>query len=640
MPRSLTLCILACGLAAADAVTVRVESMAFPTAIAEKTVRRGSPEDGSGFYPRGAWREETRTVEVVKLSNGLVEAWIVPAWGARLIRAIDLETKADYFWWTGKAKANLGWDAPGGVKPSFPFFEHGTHLDQPASWRVVEGADGSRTVAMDLRFTQYAQERERQRYGRFSDEALDVMVTLSPGSTVVRWRQRKENLAPLPRAERMWNDTLFPIQRPVTRQQVVNPKTKVAEEKEVEDRAAMQALNRIIYPVRYVTDHGPTTVHSSPHWTNPGNWDVSHFAIDAPWHFAGVFDVPSRTSRLRINDEQGPAAKLFSGWWAPFIEHWGGVGQVFERPGRLLPAWQPVEFTHRFWIAQGIGEVSYANDDAAVHVEGGRFELLTSRARNVSVNGAPAAPVGPHTVLTGAFDGKILKVVDAAGTVLLDQRFPLDRPVPAKDEVIPPEVKQKYDAIVASGGPEGETVATNEGAQGALDGIATNPRVAYRFGQFDTALRLLGEDHAPEADYLRGLIAWERDGKPDFGTATWQADYHRALQAVQAKDMKTAVAKAESYIAAVPTAWYPRLARACWARDAAAAKTLAAENPASPEAQLVLKLLGLPHELDKLLAGNAEAAKHVALFEAQLTTGAWQHPTRYPVPADKLPKAK
>jgi len=96
----------------------------------------------------------------------------------------------------------------------------------------------------------------------------------------------------------------------------------------------------------------------------------------------------------------------------------------------------------------------------------------------------------------------------------------------------------------------------------------------------------------------------------------------------------------DSYVRAVPNAWYPRLARACWAKDAAAAQALAEENPGSPEAQLVLKLLGRPHELDKLFASNTEAAKHVALFEAQLTRGAWQHPTRYPVPADKLPKAK
>ena len=584
-------------------------------------------------------RTEDRTVEVVKLNNGLIEAWVVPAWGARLIRTIDLTTKVDYFWWKEQGKTHLGWDAPGGVKPSFPFFEHGTHMEQPASCRVVANPDGSRTVAMDLRFTQYTEAREAARYGRFS-EALNVMVTVAPGSVLVKWRQRKENLSPMPRAERMWNDSIFPVQRPTVKRMVMDKKTKTEVEKEVEDREAMVKATRFIYPVRYATDHGPTTVHSSPHWSNLGNWDISHFAIDAPWHFVGVYDVPTAISRLRLNDEQGPAAKLYSAFWCDFAEHWGGVGQVFEQPGRLLPAYQPVEFTHRYWTAQGIGEVSFANDDAAVHVEGTSYELLTSREQTVSVNGAAPAKVGPHTVLKGGFDGKALKVTDAGGRVLLAQTFPLDRPTPAKGEAIPVEIRKKYDEIVASGNPEGETVATNEGAPGALNGIASNPRVAYRFGQFDQALSLLGDDHGPEADYLRGLIAWEKSEKVDFGKAQWQADYHRALQAVQAKDLQTAIAKADSYLTAVPDAWYPRLARACWAKDAAAAQVLASENPGSPEAQLVLKLLGQQHELDQLLKGNDEAAKHVAAFEAQLTTGAWKHPIRFPVPADKLPKAK
>ena len=639
MTRSLTLALLAISLSAADAVTVKVESMTFPMSVPEYEATRGGPP-GSGFYPRGAMRTENRTVDVVKLTNGMIEAWVVPAWGARLIRTIDLTTKVDYFWWKNEGKTHLGWDAPGGVKPSFPFFEHGTHMEQPASYRVVANADGSQTVAMDLRFTQYTEAREAARYGRFSDESLNVMVTVEPGSVLVKWRQRKENLSPMPRAERMWNDSLFPIQRPMVKKMVMNKKTKVEEEKEVEDREAMTKLTRFIYPVRYATDHGPTTVHSSPHWSNPSNWDISHFAIDAPWHFVGTFDVQTSTSRLRLNDEQGPAAKLYSAFWCDFAEHWGGVGYVFERPGRLLPAYQPVEFTHRYWTAQGIGEVNFANDDAAVHVAGTSYELLASREQTVSVNGAAPAKVGPHTVLKGSFDGKTLKVADASGKALLVQTFPLDRPTPAKDEVIPAEVKKKYDEIVASGNPEGETVAGNEGAPTALTGIASNPRVAYRFGQLDLALSLLGNDHGPEADYLRGLISWEKGEKVDFGAAAWQADYHRALQAVQAKDLKTAIAKADSYLKAVPNAWYPRLAKAFWAKDAAAAQSLASENPGSPEAQLVLKLLGQKHELDQLLKGNEEAAKHVSAFEAQLTTGVWKHPTRFPVPADKLPKAK
>lgn len=622
---------------AADPLKVTIEPMTFQVSVAEGTAR-GRIEPGSGFYPiRNTTKVVQRKVDVVKLDNGLVEAWVVPAWAGRLLRAIDKKTGVDYFRWGDTVEGHLPWGLPGGVKPSFPFFEHGTHLEQPAGYRIVKHDDGAVTVAMDMRFTQYTGRAENGRYGRFCDEALNIMVTLKPGSTVVYWRQRKENPNPLPRAERMWNDVFHPVARPTKTVQETDKKTGQIVEKTVEDRDQMKKLTRFIYPARWVSDHGPTTIHTSPHWTNPDNWDVSHFAIDAPYYFVGTYDVPNRVSRLRINDEQGPAAKLYTCFWADFCEHWGGVGYVFEKPGKLRPAYEPVEFTHRFWIAQGMGEVSYANDDVAVSVDGANFELAASRNMDVRVtdgSGKAVArgPVGPHTILRGQFDGTKLAVAEGE-KVLMSQTFPLDRPVPGKDTQVPPEVRARFNAILASVNLEGETVARNEGTQGALMGIATNPRIAYRFGQFDQAMKLLTNDRSPDADYLRGLMRWEQGLPVDFGTAGWQADYMRALLAVRIGDKQRAIERVDGYLKNVPNAWYPRLARAYWRGDKAAARTLADENPGSPEAQLVLKLLGEEHELDALLENNPQADTHVANFEGQITKGTWSHLPRYPVPA-------
>lgn len=608
----------------AAAVSVTVAPKTFKVEVADEA-KRGSQEKGTGYYPiKGSIRMESRTVDVVTLDNGLVEAWVVPAWGGRLLRARDKATGVDYFRWEEVIQGHLGWSLPGGVKPSFPFFEHGTHLEQPAGFRIVTNADGSATVAMDMRFTQYTSPADRDRYGRFGDEALNIMVTLRPGATVVEWRQRKENPNPLPRAERMWSDAIFPVARPLL------PDGR-------EDRDAMRRLTRFVFPARYVADHGPTKVQTSPLWNSPDNWDVSCFAVDAPYGFVGVYDSSNRINRLRLNDAEGPAAKLFTSYWGDFCEYWGGVGWVFEKPGRLLPAYQPVEFTHRFWIAQGIGEVAFANADTAVAVDGTTFELVLSHDAVVTVTDATGEPVatgpaGPHAVLKGRFDGKRL-VVSEGPRELLNRTFPLNRPVPVKDAVIPADVRQRFDEIVASSGAEGETVAHNEGMPGALDGVATNPRVAYRFGQFDRALALLGGAQTPEADYLRGLVAWERGEAVDFKSAGWEADYLRALQAIRKSDRSRAIALAANYVKHVPTAWYPRLAGAYWRQDKNAARTLAAENPGSPEGQLVLKLLGEPNELAALLANNPHADLHVTNFEAQLVKGEWKHLPRYPVAA-------
>jgi hypothetical protein len=604
---------------------------------------RGAKADGTGFYPirdpatkRPVMQARDQAVDVVVLNNGLVEAWVAPAWGARLLRARDLKTGVDYFRWSDDepVQNHLPWSLPGGVKASFPFFEHGTHLEQPAGYRIVRGDDGSVTVAMDTRFTQYTSPAERQRYGRFADESLAVWVTLRPGSSVVEWNQRKDNPNPLPRAERFWNDTLYPVDRPTVKTTVKN-KEGVEEEKRVTDMEKLRAGTKIIYPARWVTDHGPTALHTSPHHSALDNWNISHFAIDAPYGFVGVYDVATRTNRLRINDDRGMAAKAYTNPGTTFIEHWGGVGYVFEKPGALRPAHEPVAFTHWFWTPQGIGEASFANRDVAVAVDGRRFELVTSAAMPVVVKDASGNTVaqgdaGPHAIVRGEFDGTRL-IVSSADRVLMDQTFPLDRPTPVKDTPVPPEIKKKYDEIVASASLEGEMISHNEGVPRALDGIKTNPRLAYRFGKFDEALRLIdGQDDA-DAAYLRGLIAWEKGEAADFSNAGWQAGYMRALQAIQKSDTAGAVGHVDEYLKHVPMAWYPRLAKAFWSGDTAAARSLAEENPASPEAQLVLKLLGEPNDLDALLKNNPDADKHVALFESQLTKGQWQHLPRYPV---------
>ena len=450
--RTLLLILAVAVLAAADPVSVRIQTMTFPVAHPAhgEGTRGGKP--GSGWYPLAdpatTQRASTVTdeqVEVIILDNGLVEAWVVPAWGGRLLRALDKTgpEPLDFFarrltdgvW---QIDDQLAWN-PGGVKASFPFFEHGLHLKIPAGWRVVQRPDGSATVAMDLRFTEYRTAADVQRYGRYGDEALSLQVTLRPGSTVVEWRQRKENNNPTGRGDRLWNDTTYPV--PVVKTTVLNKDRQGKDvAREVPDTAAMDKLVEFLYPCRWVVDHGPKNVHTSPHWSNLGNWGVSHFGIDAPFGFVGVFYPPEDLNRLKIHDtlaRQGPSAKLYTNPGSPFCEHWGGEGWVFEYPGELIEAWRPNGFTHRFWNARGIGKAAIANEHVAVGVDGGTFRVVASHMARVMVEDetdvqVPDAAIGPATVVGGTFSGKRL-IVSLDGTMVLDQTFPLDRPVPAKE---------------------------------------------------------------------------------------------------------------------------------------------------------------------------------------------------------------
>ena len=245
-------------------------------------------------------------------------------------------------------------------------------FDQVAGYRIVTAADGSVTVAHDTRFTQFQTARERSRYGKWSDQYLNIMITVKPGDPRVYWHQRKENPNPLPRADRFWNDVLLPSERFTkmgTKKKRNQPTRRIRVSKylevaaQVADAEKMQAETKFLYPIDWVVDHGPGG-HTSPHWSQLQNWNISHFSLLTRHPHCGAFDVSDRINRLRIADlgyDQGNACKLYTAYWAEFCEFWGGVGLVFEKAGNLQPGYHPVEFT-QFWIAQGIGEVDFAND--------------------------------------------------------------------------------------------------------------------------------------------------------------------------------------------------------------------------------------------------------------------------------------
>lgn len=667
-PPSLLFAVCLCGPLSANfaSVDIKVEPMTFEIRSRDEGPRGPSVNPDAGIYPKGEVRKENVTVDVVKLNNGIAEAWVVPAFGARLYRAIDLKTKADYFNWTdGWDQNSLGFGT-GGVEPSFPFFEHGSRLIQPSGYRIVKNDDGSVTVAMDQRFTQNQKPRDKQRYGRFTEESLNVMVTLPADSSVVEYRMRRENPTPLPRSKRLWNCATYNFDAPQTTEAVKDKKTGEIKQKQVADKAQVRELYKIIYPARYVVDHGPKVVHTSPHWSNHSNWDVSHFAIDAPYGLMGVYDTKNKINFLRLNaPATSPAAKLYSAFWGwepakAMIEIWGGQGVVFEVADPLAPAYAPAEATNFYTIVHGIGEVSAANTEVAVSVNGNNFELVSFRPGNVTVTSGgkevAAGESGPHTPLKGTFDGKEL-VVSRSGAEVFKQTFPLDRPEPKENAPIPSDVQAKFDQLVRSkaGAPgrdgllnlEREQIFHNEGVPNALsaveeakkitqagdsDVILSLARTCYRVGAMDEAERLAKLAPGPDADYVLGLLALEKGQPTDFGKAGAQADYLRALAKAKAKDNAAAVKLADSFVKENPTAFRPRLARALWAKDTAAAQALAKENPGSPEALLVLELLGKPDagkEKDLLLANNPEATVQLAAFKKEITEGIYMPARRY-----------
>ena len=644
-------------------ITVTKETMTFQVAVrpqGPRGAKEPAPEEGV-YSLRGAETTiEPTDVEVIKVNNGLIEAWVAPNFGARLLRTFDVKTGVDYFNWTGEWNMDYLGFGSGGVEPSFPFFEHGVFLRQPAGYRVVHHDDGSVTVAMDMRFTQHQFPRDARRYGRFSEESLNVMVTVQPDSAVVEYRMRRENPTPLPRAGRLWNNATYNFPAETVEEERTHRRTGEVTMRRVIDRDYVRDRYKIIFPARWVVDHGPTQIHSSPHWSNPSNWGVSHFAVDAPYGLMGVFDSRERVNYLRTNDPvHSPAAKLYADFWGwrpghVMVELWGGQGLVFETPQPLFPAYVPVEGTNHYVIAQGIGEVTAANNEIAVSVDGESFELVAFRHGPVRVlsGGAEVAAgeSGPHTPIQGTFDGKEL-VVRRGDAEIFRQTFPLDRPVPAKDEEIPAEMQAVLADLKNFGGQperrlEMEQIHNNEGAPVAQDAVQAArkfegddaahalslARTCYRVGAFEEAEALAKRFPGAEADFVLGLIALERGETTDFGQAGVEADYLRALDLHRLGNTEGALEKVNAFLAVHPTAFRPRLARAYWAEDLDAARALSDENPGSPEALVVRRMLGddtVKADLHSLLQGNPDAEEQIQQFSAEIHRGEFQALKRY-----------
>jgi hypothetical protein len=332
----------------------------------------------------------------------------------------------------------------------------------------------------------------------------------------------------------------------------------------------------ILYPTGFVIPHNGQTV--APFYAAGGNlqWvNVSHFALYPEYGFSGIYVPDRKVNTVIFQDTKiAPGMKLYTQKAdSGKMEIWHGTTPVFEDPGHFLAPFEPVQFTLTYRMIAGDRYWEGVKDFADT-----RDRLATVK------------PLG------GKFRMELEEITNHIGA-------PTDRDaigVARKGKPADPELAQSL------------------------------ANVCYRYGHFDLALQMTDDD------FLRGLIAWERGEEVDFGKAGLDAHYHRALLALQAGKKDDAVKLLDELIAARPTVYRPRLLTAYLAKDVGLAGTLATENPASPEAQLVLELLGQPSARAALLRDNPEAAEQVEAFRRELTEGQWQYVRRY---NPLLPKA-
>ncbi len=546
---------------------------------------------------------EIQSFTAIELDNGLIHAKIFPHLGMRLLDVTDKTREVDYFNVREPLTAHYGsrWKT-GGIDVSFPYPEHGMHFYQKSGYRIIEEQDGSALVAMNMRFYQYQQSRERERYGRYDDRILSVMYRMRPYSTAIEGMYRIDNPNPLRRGDRLWITVQLPAYDP----------------------SSMHA----IFPARGTVIHNGNDYRTTSDPIGDSNLSDSYkgqaFTVECDWPFGGVYYGADKVGRLRITEpNRARGMKFVSGSRLtqdpPYMEFWTGNGTWFEDPGAFVGAFEPVEFKHFFWNTYDIGMPDYADSLFAVALENNAFELVAPRRGHFRVTDfggttLAAGIAGPYTKLTGSTSDKNL-------VIFLDDReiFRASFPLPIADHQ---DRVAEYKARQNGGAEANERSVVPYHPGPPQLKSCDSPNNCYRLGRFDDL----------SGDYLLALAAWEQGEAIFWGDSPPEASFFKAAQYIAAGKTSQAIAALESLLDQRPNAYWAKLFHAYITQDMQQARELANQNPALPEAQLVLELLGDPDAAARranLERDGGAASGMVELFRRLLTQGQWDHTTRF-----------
>jgi len=403
-------------------VQVRVEKVNY-------TVRQ-TPGESSGqkTNPNLAGKA-SYTTDAIILENEYVRAVVLPEFGARLPRVFFKGPGRDLFQVRDVLQDGPPWSM-GGMQSSFPLPEGGRHMDEGAGWRIVAGGDGSATVALDMRFSQYA--GEVQRYGRFSCLRQATIVTLRPGTSLLEYTSRIDSPLPVRHGFRLWNIARLPH----------------------------EAGARVLLPVGAVTDDGATAMHAWPTWDDTDHsvldsWTASLFAVDMQGEWTGVYYPGADANHLILAPRYtalGARLCVPGNGAGRTVEIWTGSNQLLEHPGHFLQPFGTYVMPLRLAMVTGIGRMDWANNAVAVSYERGdvgaririaSFQVLpncTAMARTKADTVRVQGTIGPgrplEVELKKRSEPVLLTVVQGEDAELAEVSLPW-RPQPAAPDTLP-----------------------------------------------------------------------------------------------------------------------------------------------------------------------------------------------------------
>ncbi len=413
---------LAPTIATAD-VEVGSTDKTFPVTHRERRKPNWSPQQAEKLTGKKSY--QTR---VLSLANRYLRLEVVPEFGGRLIRAEFRKSEDDkprqLLWENDVLPNEVSWSM-GGMKWSFPHWEHGRKMAETCGYAIVRDKETGRArVAMDMRLNRFLTRPETKRYGLATTQRLVQTVALSPDSTVFEYSGRVDNPMPIRTGMKLWY--------------LIRPAVEVGGE--------------YIYPVSAGCNHGAPKLEDWDPNETIGQRNAVLFGLGRTHDFFGWYYPKADYNLICVADHQkAPGGKqvMYSG--GRYIETWGGNNEVFEECGRMLPALSSFEIRTFVLVAAGIGKADFATRHGAVRAarKGTEWEvafvptrpirkatLVASDGRKELRRAFDADPTSPlKTTLSLRGERLQLKIISGSDETLIATTLPVKAaPKPTEKE--------------------------------------------------------------------------------------------------------------------------------------------------------------------------------------------------------------
>lgn len=401
-----------------------------------------------------------KTYEAIILENDYIELTILPEIGGKIYSAVDKKTGYNFFYKNEVIKpaliGMLGSWISGGIEFNWPY-HHRASTMLPSDYEIVP-EDGGITVWLS----------EHEPVDRMKGM---VGIYLADDRAIFETRMKVSNRTPLRRSFLWWENTAVPV----------NKDYEIFFPSDVDHVHFHYRRSNTTYPIARGHFNGYTFdekkgVDISKHFNT--KFPTSYFCAASDYDYFGGYDAGKQCGVVHIGDHHIAIGKKMFTWaynqlsasWeraltdnsGPYAELMAGSYTNNQPDLTWLEAYETKCFKQSWYPIAALGVPSYANYDAAIHVESGILRvqptkdlgkvriLLSVGGKTVLDTEAVLSAGAVHTFETPAFDASAYTVT--IGDVLFyEQTVHVQQPLPPlfPEVPMPDEIKTAHELYVA-----------------------------------------------------------------------------------------------------------------------------------------------------------------------------------------------